>query len=65
MEPSRRRTYTLGDGGGEGDDVVLGNLLDLFDTFAGESGAGPDFARRLLRHDPGTGHRIDRGQLDL
>src|SRR5678815_4821120 len=65
MEPSRGWTNTLGDGGRECDDVVLGKLLDLFDALDAESGAGANLARRLLRHDPGTGHRIDRGQLDL
>ena len=47
MKPSRRRTNTLGDGGRECDDVVLGNLLDLFDTFGGESGPGPNLARQM------------------
>src|SRR5262247_2669961 len=65
MEPARRWANTLGNGRRERDDVVLGDPLDLLDTFDAESGAGANLACRLLRHDPGTGHRIDRGQLDL
>src|SRR4029079_3480367 len=65
MEPTRRRPDTLCNCGCERDDVVLGDLLDLLDTIDVEGGAGTNLARRLLRHDPGTGHRIDRGQLDL
>jgi hypothetical protein len=65
MYPARRWTNAFADCGRERDDVVLGDLLDLLDTVDAESGAGANLARRLLRHDPGTGHRIDRGQLDL
>ncbi len=31
MQPARRRADVFGDRGGEGDDVVLGDLLDLLD----------------------------------
>src|SRR6185436_5582539 len=65
MDPARRWTNAFADCSRERDDVVLGDLLDLLYTVDAESGAGADLARRLLRHDPGTGHRIDRGQLDL
>ena len=55
----------LGDRGGEGDDVVLGDLLDLFDAGDVEGAACADVARRLVGHDPGAGHRLDRGEFDL
>src|SRR5262245_33483585 len=65
MDPTRGWTNTFADCGRKRDDVVLGNLFDLLDTVDAESGAGANLARRVLRHDPGTGHRIDRRQLDL
>src|SRR5262245_573086 len=65
MKPAGGWADAFGDGGRKRDDVVLGDLLDLFDAIDVESGAGADLTRRLLGHDPGTGHRIDSGQLDL
>src|SRR5215475_15651898 len=65
MEPASGWTHAFGDGGRERDDVVLGNLLDLVDAIDAETGTAANLARRLFGHDPGTSHRIDRGQLDL
>src|SRR6185503_16915621 len=65
MEPPSGWTNPLRYCRGERDDVVLGDLFDLLDAIDAERGAGADLARRIVRHDPGTGHRIDRSQLDL
>ena len=65
MEPPSGWTHVFGDSGRERDDVVLGDLLDLLDAIDAETGAGANLARRIFRNDPGTGHRIDRGQFDL
>jgi len=39
MQPARGWTDELGDRGGEGDDVVLSDLFDLFDAIDAEGGA--------------------------
>ena len=64
MQPARRRSDLLGDGGREGDDVVLGGLLDLFDARDVEAAALADVARRLGRNDAGGRHRFGGGGLD-
>src|SRR5215212_958866 len=65
MKPAAGRADAFGDGGGERDDVVLGDLLDFFDTLDAERGARTNLTRSVFRHDPGAGHRVDGGELDL
>src|SRR5689334_7350653 len=65
MKPPGGGTDVLGDGGGEGDDVVLGNLLDFLDAGDVEGAAFADIPRRILGDDSGAGHRFDRGNLYL
>src|SRR5262245_49880766 len=65
MEPAGGWTNPLRDRGRERDDVVLGDLFDLLDAIDAETGACTNLARRVVRHDPGAGHRIDRGEFDL
>src|SRR5512132_4556944 len=65
MQPPCGRPDLLGNRGGEGDDVVLGGLLDFLDPIDPERRTGAKVAGRRIWHDPGTGHRIDRGELDL
>ncbi len=55
----------LGDGRGEGDDVVLRDLLDRLDAGDVERAALADVARGLGRNDPGARHRVGGGCLDL
>ena len=55
----------LGDGGGKGDDVVLGDLLDFLDAFDVEPAALPDVARRVRGDDAGARHRVGRSRFDL
>ena len=64
VKPARRRADLLGHGGGEGNHVVLGRLLDLFDARDVEGAALADVARRLRRNDAGGGHRLGGGGLD-
>ena len=45
VQPARRRPDLFGDRGGEGDDVVLGDLLDRFDARHVEPGARAQLAR--------------------
>ncbi len=65
MQPAGGGTNMLGNRRGEGDHVVLGDLLDFFDPGDVESAALANVARGVGRHDPRTGHRVDRGNLDL
>ena len=65
MEPPGRRANALGNCGGERDHVVLRDQFDLLDAVDVEGGADADVVRRVLRHDPGPGHRVDRGQFNL
>src|SRR4030095_8446053 len=65
MEPAGGWTNPLRDRGRERDHFVLRDLFDLLDAIDAETGAGANIARGVFRHDPGTGHRIDCGQLDL
>ena len=55
----------LSHGGGERDDIVLGDLFDLLYASDVESAALSDVARRLRRHDPRAGHRLGGGCLNL
>ena len=64
MQPARRGPDLLGDRGGEGNDVVLGGLLDLFDAGDVEGAALADVAGRLGGNDAGGGHRLGGGGLD-
>ena len=41
MQPPGGRADVLGHGGGEGDDVVLGDLLDFLDAREVERGRAP------------------------
>src|SRR2546425_11282983 len=65
MEPARRGTDVLGDRSREGNHVVLRDFLYGFDALDREGGARPDVPRGVFRHEPGTGHRVDRGNLNL
>ena len=64
MQPARRRPDLLGDRRREGDDVVLGGLLDFFDARDVEGAALADVARRLGRNDAGGRHRFGGGGFD-
>src|SRR4051812_38097456 len=65
MQPPGGRTDALGDRGGESDDIVLGDLLDFLDAIDVEGGARANVARSVVWNDPGTGHRVGRGNFDL
>ena len=65
MQPAGRRADVLGDGGGEGDDVVLGDLLDFLDAGDVEAAALPDVARGVGGDDAGARHRVGGGHFDL
>jgi hypothetical protein len=65
MQPQRRRPDVFGNRGRECDDVVLGGSLDFLDAFDCERPTLADVARGFLWHDPGAGHRIDRGNFNL
>ena len=65
VQPARRRTDMLGDGGRERDHVVLRGLLDLFDARDVEGRLGAKLARRIGRHEPRVGHRVGGRELDL
>ncbi len=63
VQPPRRRADVLGDGRGEGDDVVLGGLLDLFDAGDVEPGVLLEVDDCVGRHQAGTGHRVGSREL--
>ena len=63
VQPARRRADLLGDGRREGDDVVLRDLLDLFDASDVEGAALADVARGFGRDDAGGRHRFGGGRL--
>ena len=63
MQPARRRTDVLGDGRGEGDDVVMGDLLDRVDALDVERRLRAQLARRVGWHDAGLGHDVGRRQF--
>ena len=65
VKPPRGGTDMFGHGGGKGDDIVLGDLLDLFDARDVEPAAFPNVARGLGGHDTGACHRFGGGRLDL
>ena len=65
MEPSRGGTDMFSDRRRECDDVVLGDLLDLFDSSDIESPASAYLARGLGWYYPGAGHRVCRRRFHL
>ena len=65
MEPARGGPDVLGDGGREGDDVVLRDLLDLLDAGDVERRLRAQLARRVRRNDARLGHRVGRRELHL
>ena len=65
VQPAGRRPDLFGDRGGEGDDVVLRDLLDRFDARHVEPGARAQLRRGVRRDHPGFGHRLCGGELDL
>jgi hypothetical protein len=65
VQPARGRADMLGNGRRKGDDVVLGNLFDRFDSGDVEGALLADIARRFRRDDPRPGHRVDRGDFHL
>ena len=64
MEPAGVRADDFGDGGGEGDDVVLDLGFDLEDAVNVEVGACVDRLGGIFRHDAGGGQRFGRGDFD-
>ena len=64
VQPAGGGSDVLGDRG-EGDDVVLGDLLDGFDAGNVELRPGPELCGGRRGNDAGLGHRIRRGQLDF
>ncbi len=56
MHPARGGSDLLGDGGREGDHVVLGDLFDLLDAADVEGAALADVACGLRRNDAGGSH---------
>ena len=68
MHEARVRPDEFGEVGEEGDDVVLGRLLDLVDARDVEFGLAallPDRLRRLFRDDADLGQRFAGVGLDL
>ena len=64
VEPAGRGPHLLGDGGREGDDVVLGGRLDLFDARDVEPAARADVRGGLGRDEARSGHRLGGRRLD-
>ncbi len=60
----RRRVDLLGDGGGEGDDVVADLVLDFVDASDGEVAAGGDGVGGSLGDEAETGEGLGCGGLD-
>ena len=68
MDEARVRPDELGEMGQEGDDVVLGDALDLVDALDVEGRRAalfPDGLGRLLRDDAELGQRVAGMRLDL
>ena len=65
VQPARARPDVFRDVGGEGDQVVLGGLLDLVDAGDVEVALGADVPRRLARHEAGLGHHLGGDGLDF
>ncbi len=61
MEPPGGRADPLRDGGGEGDHVVLGDLLDFLDARDVEGAALANIAGGVRRHDAHCRHRLGGG----
>ncbi len=64
VQPPRLGADVLGDGLGERDDVVPGDLLDCLDPRHVERAPLADGARRPGRDEAGLGHRLRGGDLD-
>ena len=64
VQPARRRPDVLGDGGREGDDVVLGGAFDLVDPCRVDRSPLDDVAGRVGRHETVRRHRAGRGRFD-
>src|SRR5678815_804742 len=65
MQPPRGRTHVLRYRRGEGNDVVLGSVLDFFDTGDIEPCTLTNVARCVRRDDTGARHRVGGCNLYL
>ena len=61
VQPARRRPHLLRDRGGEGDHVVLGDLLDFLDARDVEGAALADVAGGVGRYDAERRHGVGGG----
>jgi len=64
MEPTRGGTGVLGDGSGEGKNVVPGVCFDFVDTFDGEVCTLAEFDSGFNGYDAGAGKCVGGSKLD-
>ena len=65
MQHARLRSHMLGDGGEEGDDVMLHLPLDGVDAGDVEAAALAHGLRRFFRNEPERGHAFGGIGLDV